>query len=106
MRQKTTSDFRFFCLTVPKTFVEKPFCAVFQKASGSGKSWIRQGEVSRSSVEKFFVSKCQKISHGNFSVLCLRKSPVAKKFMDKREGSGGIKIFCRKAFVSHCRLVS
>ena len=28
---------RFFCLTVPKNFVEEPFCAVFQKISGSEK---------------------------------------------------------------------
>ena len=27
----------FFCLTVPKTFVGKPFYAVFQKISGSEK---------------------------------------------------------------------
>ena len=26
-----------FCLTVPKNFVEEPFCAVFQKISGSEK---------------------------------------------------------------------
>ena len=25
---------RIFCLTVPKKFVEEPFCAVFQKISG------------------------------------------------------------------------
>ena len=28
---------KFFCLTVPKNFVEEPFCAVFQKTSGSEK---------------------------------------------------------------------
>ena len=27
----------FFCLTVPKNFVGEPFCAVFQKISGSEK---------------------------------------------------------------------
>ena len=27
----------FFCLTVPKDFVEEPFCVVFQKLSGSQK---------------------------------------------------------------------
>ena len=25
----------FFCLTAPKNFVDEPFCAVFQKNSGS-----------------------------------------------------------------------
>ena len=28
---------KIFCLTVPKNFVEEPFCAVFQKISGSEK---------------------------------------------------------------------
>ena len=28
---------RIFCLTVPKNFVGEPFCAVFQKISGSQK---------------------------------------------------------------------
>ena len=28
---------KFFCLTVPKNFVGEPFCAVFQKISGSQK---------------------------------------------------------------------
>ena len=27
----------FFCLTMAKTFVEEPFCRVFQKISGSEK---------------------------------------------------------------------
>ena len=27
----------FFCLAVPKNFVGEPFCAVFQKISGSEK---------------------------------------------------------------------
>ena len=34
---------RFFCLTVPKNLVGEPFCAVFQKISGSEKVWIREG---------------------------------------------------------------
>ena len=34
----TIFDFlSFFCLTVPKNLVAEPFCAVFQKVSGSGK---------------------------------------------------------------------
>ena len=38
----------------------------------------------------------------NPSVLCFRKIPVAKKFMDKG-GGGSFKIFSRKCFVSQCR---
>ena len=35
----TIFDFlsKFFCLTVPKNLVGEPFCAVFQKTSGSEK---------------------------------------------------------------------
>ena len=35
----TIFDFlsKFFCLTVPKSFVGEPFCAVFQKIFGSEK---------------------------------------------------------------------
>ena len=39
LMQKSITIFRlkFFCLTVPKHFVEETFCAVFQKISGSEK---------------------------------------------------------------------
>ena len=30
---------KIFCLTVPKNFVGEPFCAVFQKSSGSEKNY-------------------------------------------------------------------
>ena len=34
-------------------------------------------------------------------MLCFGKFPVAKKFVDEKDGEGGsIKIFCRKHFVS------
>ncbi len=36
---------------------------------------------------KCFVSECRKVSYGKPSVLCFRKFPVAKKFMDKRGGA-------------------
>ena len=43
----------------------------------------------------------------NLSVLCFRKIPIAKKFMDKKGGGrGSIKIFRRKFFVSQCRKYS
>ena len=32
-----------FCLTVPKNFVGEPFCAVFQKISGSQKFMDKRG---------------------------------------------------------------
>ena len=39
MLQRVMSLFsvEIFCLTVPKMFVGEPFCAVFQKISGSEK---------------------------------------------------------------------
>ena len=40
-------------------------------------------------------------------MLCIRKFPVAKKFLDKGGGGGGsIKIFRRKLFVSQRRKIS
>ena len=51
----------FFCLTVPNDFVEEPFCAVFQKISGSENFMDKkEGEVSRF-VLKILVSKCSKM---------------------------------------------
>ena len=49
-------------------------------------------------VEFFFVSQNQKISQVNPSVLCFRKFPVAKKFVDKK---GGVSRFCVDSFLSH-----
>ena len=39
-------------------------------------------------------------------MLRFRRVPLAKKFKDKRGegGKGGIKIFRRNCFVSHCRI--
>ena len=47
----------FFCLRVPKNFVEEPFWSVFQKMSGSKKVYGKEGGggVSSFSVE-FFLS--------------------------------------------------
>ena len=42
-----------FCLTLPKTFVGEPFCAVSQKNSGSEKVYVKEGGVVKTfSVEK------------------------------------------------------
>ena len=47
--------------------------------------------------QKLFVSQCQKNSWRNASVLCFRKTPIAKAFMDK---TGGYQTFPSKNFVS------
>ena len=55
--------------------------------------------MSRFSVETFFVSQHRNVSYRNPSMLCIRKFPVAKKFMDKREGEVSrfpLKFFCLK----------
>ena len=46
---------RIFCLTVPKLFVEEPFCAVLQKYSGGQKVYGKEGGggISKLSVEIF-----------------------------------------------------
>ena len=56
-----------------------------------------QRVMSRFSIEKLFVSQCRKNSQGNPSVLCFKKFPVAKKFMDKR-GGGEYQDFPSKIF--------
>ena len=58
---------------------------------------------------KIFALQYRNISSRNPSVLCFRKFPVAKKFMDEWGGGGeggSITIFRRKFFVSQCRKIS
>ena len=56
MLQRVMSRFAvdFFCLTVPKNLVGEPFCAVFQKISGSEKVWIRGGGEYQDFPSKIF----------------------------------------------------
>ena len=63
-----------FCVIMPKTFAREPFCVVFQKKSGSQKGYGLERGISRSSVERFFVSECRRFRRGKF--LCC----VAEKF--------------------------
>ena len=35
-------------------------------------------------LRNFFVTEYRKLSYGNPSVMCFKKFPVAKKFMDKQ----------------------
>ena len=75
---------KIYCLTLPKNFVEEPFCAVFQKISVAKKFMDKKEGSIKIFRRKFSVSQCRKIPYGNPSVLCFRKVAVAKKFMDKR----------------------
>ena len=70
-----------FCLTVPITFVGKPFSVSL--VSGIESFYASEGCITIFRRE-LFVSQYRNISQGNPSVLCFRKLPAAKKFMDKR----------------------
>ena len=67
MHQRVMSRFsvEFFCLTVPKHFVEENFYAVFQESS-SGKKFMdgREVEVSRFSFENFLSHSAEKGRRG------------------------------------------
>ena len=84
-REREISRFpsKDFCLTVPKIFVGEPFSVSL--ISSIEKSLCFRG-LCRSFLSNNFVADCRKISYGNLFVLCFRKFPVAKKFMDRREG--------------------
>ena len=90
-----------FLVSLPKNFVGEPFSLSLN--SSIERIYASEGYVTIIRLI-FFVSQCRKISYSNPSVLCFRKFPVAKKFMDKRGGS--VKIFRQNFFVSQCRKVS
>ena len=74
--------------------------------SGIEKCYASEGYVTISR-RRFFVPQYQKTLQGNPFVLCFRKFPVAKKFMDKRGGGGRrIKIFRQNFLVSQCQKIS
>ena len=59
-----------FCLRVPKTFVEEPLCAVFQKISKSGNTYESDAgrRVSSFSVENFLSHTAENFRSG--TLLC------------------------------------
>ena len=65
--------------------------------SGIEKFYASEGYVTIF-PRKFFVSQHRKTLQGNPSVLCFRKFPVAKKFMDKKRG---VSRFSVEKFLSH-----
>ena len=84
----------------------EPFCAVIQKISDSEKVYGKEGggESIKIFRRKFFVSQCRQMSYGNPSVLCFRKFPVTKKFMDKRGGVSRLSVensLCHSAEKNH-----
>ena len=81
-----------FCPTVPKNFIREPFCAAFQKFSGSEKVYGSEGRrrVSSFSVENFLShsagrfhrrgGRCNKFSVESFLYHC-RKSPKGSRLV-------------------------
>ncbi len=55
---------KIISLTVPKNFVGQPFCAVFQKFSGSEKNYGEKGGGGSIKIFRriIFLSQCRKIS--------------------------------------------
>ena len=52
---------KIFCLTVPKYFVEEPFCAVFQKISGGEKNYGKEeGRGNRNFLSNIFCPEVPK----------------------------------------------
>ena len=60
---------KFFCLTVPKNFIGEPFCAVFQKMSGSEKVYGKEegGEYQVFPSKNFCLAKPKNFVGESFS---------------------------------------
>ena len=86
---------------MPKNFVGEPFCAVFQKISGSEKFMDkREGELSRFSFEIFCLTVPKKFVGEPFRVSLI--SGIEKFYASE----GYVTIFRRKFFVSQYRNIS
>ena len=85
-----------------KTFVGEPFCAVFQKISGSEKvNGSERGGVSRFSVENFLSDSAENFRRWGESFSVSFISGIDKFWI--RGGGGSIKVFRPNFFVSQCR---
>ena len=57
---------RFFVPQCPKHFAREPYCVMFQKNSDNEKDYGLERGISRTSVERIFVSQCRMFRRGNF----------------------------------------
>ena len=86
---------------MPKNFAEEPFCAVFQKSSGSEKIYGQEGGECQNFPSKFFCLKVPKNFAGEPSSLSLVSG------IEKNHASEGyVTILRLKFFVSQCRKIS
>ena len=87
---------------MPKVFVGEPFCAAFQKISGSEKvNGSERGGVSRFSVENYLSDSAENFRRSGESFSVSFISGIDKVWI--RVGGGSIKIFRPIFFVSRCR---
>ena len=89
------SPSKIFCLTVPKNFAEEPFCAVFQKTSGSENVYGKEGGECQNFPLEIFCLKVPKNFVGEPFSLSLNSS-----FENFYASEGCVTIFCRN-FLSH-----
>ena len=89
---------KIFCHTVPKISVGEFFTVAI--ISDIEKVWIREGGVSRFSVENFLSHSAEKFRRG---ILYCCNNFGYRESLDRRRGS--IKVFRRKFFVSQCRKI-
>ena len=87
----------FFCLTVPKHFVEEPFCAVFQNLSGSEKFTDKKGGggLSKFSVGNFLSHSTETLVEEPFSAV-FQKIAGSEKFSGEEMGRGEYRKFPSK----------
>ena len=74
---------KVFCLTLPKILAREPQCVVLQTSAGEIDYGLRRG-VSRSSVERFFVSVCPNFARENFCAVFQKISGSEKLYGQER----------------------
>ena len=104
MLQRVMSRFsaKIFCLTVPKQFVEEPFCAVLQKISGSRKVYgyeAGRGECQDFPSKIFCLTVPKHFVEEPFLAV-LQKLSGSQKVYGYEEG-GWVSRFSVEIFLSH-----
>ena len=96
----------FFCLTLPKSFVRSPFCAMFQKTNGSEKDFEEGGE-SIFSPENFLSHSAENFRKREFfgvplflgiEIVSIRKGGRESRFSVKKALSHSDERFRRQPF--------
>ena len=81
---------------MPKTFIGKTLCAVFQKFSGSEKVYGQERRGIKTFRRKFFVSQCRKIHKAPFCAVFQKTSDSEKVYGKK--GRGRVSSFSFESF--------